>query len=59
MKLPAAITTTLECAGSRSFYEPRSPAQWEKGAVGTARFTGTRLSEVLKRPAQKPGSTLR
>src|ERR1051325_6276779 len=46
-KLPAVtITTTLECAGNgRSFFEPAvAGVQWEKGAVGTARFTGVRMS---------------
>jgi DMSO/TMAO reductase YedYZ molybdopterin-dependent catalytic subunit len=55
-KLPATtITTTLECAGNgRSFFEPAlAGIQWEKGAVGTARFTGTRLSEVLKKAGVK------
>jgi sulfite oxidase len=51
-KLPATtITATLECAGNgRGFFTP-APAgvQWEKGAVGTARFTGTRMSEILKK----------
>jgi sulfite oxidase len=51
-KLPSVtITTTLECAGNgRGFFEPAlAGIQWEKGAVGTARFTGTRMSEVLKK----------
>jgi DMSO/TMAO reductase YedYZ molybdopterin-dependent catalytic subunit len=55
-KLPATtITTTLECAGNgRSFFEPAlAGIQWEKGAVGTARFTGTRVSEVLKKAGVK------
>jgi sulfite oxidase len=55
-KLPAVtITTTLECAGNgRSFFEPAvAGIQWEKGAVGTARFTGARLSDVLKKAGVK------
>lgn len=55
-KLPATtITATLECAGNgRSFFEPAlAGIQWEKGAVGTARFTGTRMSEVLKKAGVK------
>jgi sulfite oxidase len=50
-RLPRATTTvTLECAGNgRAFFEPSvAGIQWEKGAVGTARFTGARLSDVLK-----------
>jgi len=55
-KLPAVtITATLECAGNgRSFFEPSlAGVQWEKGAVGTARFTGTRMSEILKKAGVK------
>ena len=55
-KLPAiSVTTTLECAGNgRAFFEPAlAGIQWEKGAVGTARFTGARLSEVLKKAGVK------
>jgi len=55
-KLPATtITATLECAGNgRSFFEPAvAGVQWERGAVGTARFTGTRMSEVLKKAGVK------
>ena len=57
-KLPATtLTTTLECAGNgRSFYEPAvAGVQWERGAVGTARFTGVRMSEVLKKAGVKAG----
>lgn len=55
-KLPAVtITTTLECAGNgRAFFEPAlAGIQWEKGAVGTARFTGARLSDILKKAGVK------
>ncbi|MEP6782325.1 MAG: molybdopterin-dependent oxidoreductase [Acidobacteriota bacterium] len=55
-KMPAVTTTvTLECAGNgRGFFEPAvAGVQWEKGAVGTARFTGVRLSEVLKKAGVK------
>ncbi len=55
-KLPAVtITTTLECAGNgRGFFEPAlAGIQWEKGAVGTARFTGARMSDVLKKAGVK------
>jgi sulfite oxidase len=46
----ATVTVTLECAGNgRAFFDPPVPGiQWEKGAVGTARFTGARLADVLK-----------
>lgn len=56
-KLAAAtVTNTLECAGNgRGFYQPRVPGvQWQRGAVGTARYTGPRLKDVLARAAVKP-----
>jgi DMSO/TMAO reductase YedYZ molybdopterin-dependent catalytic subunit len=51
----ATVTVTLECAGNgRAFYEPPVPGiQWERGAVGTARFTGARLADVLKKAGVK------
>jgi sulfite oxidase len=55
-KMPSVtVTTTLECAGNgRGFFEPAvAGIQWEKGAVGTARFTGVRMSEVLKKAGVK------
>ncbi len=55
-KLPkATVTVTLECAGNgRAFYEPSVHGiQWERGAVGTARFTGARLADVLKKAGVK------
>ena len=46
---------TLECAGNgRAFFDPSvAGIQWEKGAVGTARFTGARMSDVLKHISAK------
>ena len=55
-KLPAVTTTvTLECAGNgRAFFQPAvAGIQWEKGAVSTARFTGARMSDVLKKAGVK------
>jgi sulfite oxidase len=45
------ITTVLECAGNgRAFFDPPvAGIQWEKGAVGNARWTGVRMADVLKR----------
>ena len=42
---------TLECAGNgRAFFDPPvAGVQWRKGAVGTARWTGARLADVLRR----------
>jgi DMSO/TMAO reductase YedYZ molybdopterin-dependent catalytic subunit len=47
---------TLECAGNgRAFFTPAvAGVQWEKGAVGTARWTGVRLADLLRRAGVKP-----
>ncbi|HXZ42839.1 MAG TPA: molybdopterin-dependent oxidoreductase [Terriglobales bacterium] len=52
---PHSVMNTLECAGNgRGFQQPRVPGvQWQKGAVGTARFTGPRLRDVLQRAGVK------
>jgi len=44
------VTNTLECAGNgRGFQRPRVPGvQWLRGAVGTARFSGPRLHDLLQ-----------
>jgi sulfite oxidase len=50
--LPAVtVTVTLECAGNgRAFFTPPvAGIQWKKGAVGTARWTGARLADILKK----------
>jgi sulfite oxidase len=51
-----SVVNTLECAGNgRSLYRPQVPGiQWGKGAVGTARFSGPRLLDVLNRAGVKP-----
>src|SRR5690348_10811864 len=43
------MVVTLECAGNgRAFFDPPvAGVQWRKGAVGTARWTGARLRDVL------------
>jgi len=50
------VTVTLECAGNgRAFFDPPvAGIQWEKGAVGTARFAGARLADVLNKAGVKP-----
>ena len=50
-----AVTNTLECAGNgRALAVPHVPGiQWQKGAVGTARFGGPRLRDVLERAGLK------
>ena len=51
-----AIVNTLECAGNgRAFHAPKVPGvQWQRGAVGTGRFSGPRLRELLQRAGVKP-----
>jgi sulfite oxidase len=53
---PHSVVNTLECAGNgRSLHRPQVPGvQWGKGAVGTARFSGPRLRDVLQRAGVKP-----
>lgn len=51
-RMPAeTVTVTVECAGNgRAFFEPPvAGVQWRKGAVGTARWKGVRMAELLKR----------
>jgi DMSO/TMAO reductase YedYZ molybdopterin-dependent catalytic subunit len=52
----ATVTVTLECAGNgRAFFDPPvAGVQWEKGAVGTARWTGVRLADLLGKAGLKP-----
>ena len=49
---------TMECAGNgRSYFEPRvAGIQWRKGAVGTARWKGVRLKDVLAQAGLKPAA---
>ena len=48
---PRTVTNTLECAGNgRGFQQPKVPGvQWQRGAVGTARFAGPPLRDLLRR----------
>ena len=52
---PVTVTVTLECAGNgRAFFTPAvAGIQWKKGAVGTARWTGARLADILKKAGAK------
>lgn len=55
-----AVSTVAvcQCSGnSRSLYEPRvNGGQWGNGAVGNAKWTGVRLSDLLKRAGVKAGA---
>lgn len=50
-----SIVNTLECAGNgRAFHHPKVPGvQWQRGAVGTGRFSGPRLHDLLQRAGVK------
>ena len=50
-----SVVNTLECAGNgRVYHSPKVPGvQWQKGAVGTARFSGPRLRALLDRAGVK------
>lgn len=43
------LTAVVQCSGNgRALYRPKVPGvQWERGAVGNARWTGVRLRDVL------------
>jgi DMSO/TMAO reductase YedYZ molybdopterin-dependent catalytic subunit len=51
----ASVTNTLECAGNgRHFFGSGIPgARWQRGAIGTAVFSGIRLKDVLLRAGVK------
>lgn len=50
-----SVVNTLECAGNgRAFHNPKAPGiQWQRGAVGTARFQGPRLASIFQRAGVK------
>ncbi len=57
--MPAtALVATLECAGNgRALFQPPvAGIQWAKGAVGTARWRGVRLADVLRRAGLRPAA---
>ena len=53
------VPVTLECAGNgRANYDPPvAGVQWRKGAVGTARWTGVPLADVLTKAGIKSTAT--
>ncbi len=52
------VLAVCQCSGnSRRFFEPAVPGgQWQNGAVGNARFSGVRLSDLLKKAGLKTGA---
>ena len=53
------LVGVLECAGNgRAFYTPPvAGAQWHFGSVGSARWSGVRLRDVLQKAGLKPGAS--
>lgn len=53
-----SVTAVLECAGNgRAFFDPPvSGAQWRRGAVGCARWTGIRVADLLAHVGVRPGA---
>ncbi len=49
------VTAVVQCSGNgRAFHRPKVPGvQWERGAVGNARWTGVRLRDVLSQGGVK------
>lgn len=45
-----SVTAVVQCSGNgRAFHRPKVPGvQWERGAVGNARWTGVRLRDLLR-----------
>jgi DMSO/TMAO reductase YedYZ molybdopterin-dependent catalytic subunit len=55
---PVSVVAVCQCSGnSRALYEPRVlGGQWQHGAVGNAKWTGARLSDLLKRAKTRAGA---
>jgi sulfite dehydrogenase len=55
---PFEIVAVNQCSGnSRGLFSPRVPGgQWDNGAMGNARWTGVRLSDVLARAGLEGGA---
>ena len=53
-----SVVAVNQCSGnSRGLFEPRMPgAQWGNGAMGNARWTGVRLTDLLRRAGVKAGT---
>ncbi|MBV1702809.1 MAG: molybdopterin-dependent oxidoreductase [Hyphomicrobiales bacterium] len=59
MALPhVEVAAVNQCSGnSRGLFMPRvAGGEWGDGAMGNARWTGVRMSDVLKKAGIKPGS---
>lgn len=58
--LETSVVATMTCAGNRrsehSLIKPVGGVPWQAGAIGNARWSGVRLSEVLKKAGLKEGA---
>jgi sulfite dehydrogenase len=54
---PVEIIAVNQCSGnSRGLFSPRVPGgQWDNGAMGNARWTGVRLTDILARAGLEDG----
>ena len=54
---PVSIVAVNQCSGnSRGLFAPRVPGgEWDNGAMGNARWTGVRLTDVLAKAGLKDG----
>lgn len=51
------VAVDQEAGNSRGLFQPRVPGvQWGHGAIGNAKWTGVRLSDILMRTGVKPGT---
>jgi DMSO/TMAO reductase YedYZ molybdopterin-dependent catalytic subunit len=55
---PVSVVAVCQCSGNgRSMFLPRvTGGQWGNGAVGNAKWTGVRLSDLLKKAGLKAGA---
>ena len=55
---PVSVVAACQCSGNgRSMFLPRvTGGQWGNGAVGNAKWTGVRLSDLLKKAGLKAGA---
>jgi sulfite oxidase len=53
-----SLTAVMQCSGNgRAFHRPRAPGvQWERGAVGNAKWAGVRLRDVLSHAGAQPSA---
>jgi sulfite oxidase len=56
----ASVPATLQCAGNRRLEHSRvktvGGVQWDAGAIGTAQWSGPRLSDLLAKAGMKSGA---